>query len=153
MKQQSGFSLMELLVVVIIIVIIAAIAIPSFVKSRKAANETSTIASFRTIQGAQTVYFATNAGYGTFGQLSAAGTLNNSFTGSSVVINRYTIVISTTAGGNGYCLKATPETNLGTRYLGMNQSGNIYASTVAADIDCSAGALSTSGSAVLLDYN
>ncbi len=56
---QAGFSLIELLIVVAIILIIAAIAIPNFMRSRIAANESAAIASCRNIVTAQVVYSST----------------------------------------------------------------------------------------------
>lgn len=59
MGKEKGFSLIELLLVVVIILVIAAIAIPSLLRSRLAANESSAVATLHSMNTAELVYSTT----------------------------------------------------------------------------------------------
>src|SRR5438034_263968 len=110
MKQNRGFSLLELLIVVAIILIIATIAIPSLLRSRQSAQESSAVAQLRTINTAEVTYISSNQGaYGSIPLLITQGLLDARFTASMSGYN-YTIDVS----GNDYTANATAvSTNAG----------------------------------------
>lgn len=62
-KNESGFTLIELMVVVVIIGVLVAIAIPLFVSATSNAKLNTCKANLRTIDGAISVYYADNSGY------------------------------------------------------------------------------------------
>jgi prepilin-type N-terminal cleavage/methylation domain-containing protein len=58
MRQEHGFTLIELMIVIAIIAIIALIAIPNLLSSRLVANETSTIGTLRSLSSAEAEFQA-----------------------------------------------------------------------------------------------
>ena len=77
---KNGFSLLELLIVVAIILIIATIAIPSLLRSRQSAQESSAVAQLRTINTAEVTYIGNNQGsYGDVASLITQGLIDGRF--------------------------------------------------------------------------
>jgi type IV pilus assembly protein PilA len=110
MKTNRGFSLLELLIVVAIILIIATIAIPSLLRSRQAAQESSAVAQIRTVNTAEITYLSSNQGsFGGIPELITQGLLDSRFAGS---VSGYSFTV--TASGSDYTVSATPtSTNSG----------------------------------------
>ena len=110
MKTDRGFSLLELLIVVAIILIIATIAIPSLLRSRQSAQESSAVAQIRTVNTAEITYLSSNQGsYGDIPQLITQGLLDSRFAGS---VSGYSYAVS--VSGSDYTTSATPtSTNAG----------------------------------------
>ena len=150
-KRDRGFSLIELLIVIAIILIIAAIAIPNLLRQRIAANETSAVASLRTLNAVEITY---NNSYPTVGfacTLSAlgppAGSTAVSPTAAGLIDsnlasgnkNGYTFTVACIGGGTptiNYQTTAAPASPgvTGQRYFCSDTSGIIkYDSTSTAN--------------------
>jgi type IV pilus assembly protein PilA len=151
MKNQKGFSLVELLIVVAIIAIIAAIAVPSLLTSRQATNEASAIQGCRTIGSAEIAYAATNNQlYTNIATLTTGNFLDSRFT-NTAGFNGYTYASGTCTNGvgagaptTGFEFTATPTTGAGrytygiapdqvVRYLGVVSGATAPAGLSAGD--------------------
>lgn len=76
MRNQKGFSLIELLLVVAVILIISAIAVPNFMRSRMRANEANAVAGVRVIHTSAVTYATTYPDLGFPAQLTNLGGVN-----------------------------------------------------------------------------
>lgn len=110
MQRLKGFSLIELLIVVAIILIIAAIAIPSLLQARMAANESSAASCLRTIKTAEYTYYSSYPAVGYAAKLQDLGGATPcapTTTSACLIDNALATSVPASVGKSGYFYLAT----------------------------------------------
>ena len=94
-NDESGFSLIELLLVVVIIGVIAAMAIPAYQKATWAAENGSAFGTMRTLASTQVSFYTQNSRFGRLDELNAIlGNGAGTQVGDSLVRGRYVFTMT-----------------------------------------------------------
>ena len=117
-KNQSGFSLIELILVVVIISVIAAIAVPNLTKAFAAAENGSTIATMKTIQLTQTTSYSQKSRYARLDEVneyqnnSLGDVINNQLFRGKFLYEMIPANPTDDELKSGFIVKATRNTNV-----------------------------------------
>lgn len=112
-RNEKGFSLIELLIVVVVIGVIAALAVPALQKGLRAAENGNTFGSMRAISSSQVSFYSQNSRFGRLAEINSA--LSNSLgtvSGETIVHGKFIFEMAPSVPTNaelrqGYTITAT----------------------------------------------
>ncbi|HSS20539.1 MAG TPA: prepilin-type N-terminal cleavage/methylation domain-containing protein [Pyrinomonadaceae bacterium] len=125
-RNQSGFSLIELMIVIAIIGILIAVGVTGWKAAVKAANEAAAIKTLRTVAEQQMLYFNQHqrSTFGTFDELLKDNMLDTRFAGTTPVVEGYVfqlrVIPKSTNTQPGYIINADPQVTDGVGATGKN---------------------------------
>ncbi len=132
-KNESGFSLIELLIVVVIIGIVASLAVPALQKGVRAAENGNVFGSMRAISSTQVAFFTSNSRFARLPEInSLMGDVLGQVSGNQIQHGKFVFEMSPAAPTDaelrqGYTITATRNVvSEGTIYrYELDQTGEI----------------------------
>jgi type IV pilus assembly protein PilA len=123
MKNIRGFTLIELMMVIAIAIALLAAAVPSLLRARRSANQSSAIQSLRTLWTAEEIYRGKHQVYGQLPDLLAEGVIDTSLGAGSHSL--YAFTVTPDVAGTSWTGTAAPQEDTAMMYFFIDDTGVI----------------------------